>query len=111
MGLEPLKGFKSLETHHCVTGSMRHIYVYNDHPISEDMLLGLGGGVSFIYWHQKGAPPFMGGRGSPKPSLEEIAGQRTGVVIKPHTTASPRKAEQTLLAMLEAGEIGPNRKR
>jgi len=35
MKLKALKGFKSLETHHCVTGSMRHIYVYNDHPLNE----------------------------------------------------------------------------
>jgi hypothetical protein len=104
MALKPLEGFKSLETHHCVTGSMRHVYVYNDHLISEDMLLGLGAGVGFIYWHQKGTYPFMGGRGNPKPSIEEIAGQRTGVVIEPHTTSSVRKAKQTLLEMLEAGQ-------
>ena len=102
--MKPLAGFESLETHHCVTGSMRHVYVYNDHPISEEMLLGLGAGVSFIYWHQKGSYPFMGGRGSPKPSIEEIAGQRTGVVIELHTTSSARKARQTLLEMLDAGQ-------
>jgi hypothetical protein len=103
MTLEPLAGFKSLETHHCVTGSMRHVYVYNSHDISEDMLLGLGAGVSFIYWHQKGTVPFIGGRGTPKPSMEEIAGQRTGVRIEPHTTSSARKARKTLLEMLDAG--------
>ncbi len=103
MALKPLDGFQSLETHHCVTGSMRHVYVYNDHPISEDMLLGIGAGVSFSYWHFKGAPPFMGGRGMPKPSMEEIAGQRTGVDLQPHTTTSARKARKALLDMLDAG--------
>jgi hypothetical protein len=104
MTLKPLDGFRSLETHHCVTGSMRHVYVYNDHPVSEDMLLGIGAGVSFSYWHFKGAPPFMGGRGMPKPSMEEIAGQRTGVDIQPHTTTSARKARKTLLDMLDVGQ-------
>jgi hypothetical protein len=98
MTLKPLEGFKSLTTHHCVTGSMRHVYVYNGHDLSEDMLLGLGAGVSFMYWHAKG------GRGMPKPSMEEIAGQRTGVEVKTYTTASARKAEQTMLAMLDAGQ-------
>ena len=93
-----------METHHCVTGSLRHVYVYNDHDVSENMLLGIGAGVSFSYWHFKGQPPFMGGRGMPKPSMEEIVGQRTGVVIEPHTTTSPRKARKTLLEMLEAGQ-------
>jgi hypothetical protein len=104
MTLQALKGFESLETHHCVTGSMRHIYVYNDHHVSEDMLLGLGNGVSFIYWHQKGTYPFMGGRGNPKPSVEEIAARRTGVVVEARTTSSARRAEKTLLEALEAGQ-------
>jgi hypothetical protein len=104
MTLKPLDGFESQETHHCVTGSMRDIYVYNGHDISEDMLLGIGGGVSFTYWHQKGLMPFMGGRGAPKPSFEEVAGQRTGVVVEHHTTSSARKARQTLLEILDAGQ-------
>src|SRR5512145_3428507 len=62
MSLKPLEGFKPLMTQHCITGSMRHVYLYNDFPVSEELLLGLGAGVGFIYWHQKGAPPFMGGR-------------------------------------------------
>jgi len=100
MTLKPLAGFKSLETHHCVTGSMRHVYAYNDHPISEEILLGLGGGVGFIYWHQKGAPPFIGGRANARGEFEPLAGARSGVKIEPHTTSSARKAEQTLLEML-----------
>jgi hypothetical protein len=104
MTLRPLGGFKSLETHHCVSGSMRHIYVYNGHDISEDMLLGIGAGVSFMYWHQKGLMPFMGGRGTPKPSMEEVAGQRTGVGVEHHTTTSASKARQTLLELLDAGQ-------
>ena len=104
MALKPLIGFRSFETHHCVTGSMRHIYVYNDHDISEDMLLGIGAGVSFSYWHFKGQTPFMGGRGGFKPPMEEVTGQRTGVVVKTRTTTSARKARQTLLEMLDAGQ-------
>ena len=104
MTLKPLDGFQHSMTHHCVTGSLRHVYVYNDHDISEEMLLGIGAGVSFSYWHFKGQPPFMGGRGMPKPSMEEIAGQRTGVLIQPHTTTSARKARKTLLEMLDAGQ-------
>ena len=103
MTLKPVEGFQHSTTHHCVTGSMRHVYVHNDHDISEDMLLGIGAGVSFSYWHFKGQPPLLGGRGMPKLSLEEIAGQRTGVKIEPHTTTSARRARQTLLDMLDVG--------
>lgn len=108
MTLKALAGFKSLQTHHCITGSMRHVYAYHDHDISEDMLLGIGGGVGFIYWHMKGTPPLIGGRANfERPSeegLEKTAGRRTGVVVESHTTSSARKAERTLLEILDAGQ-------
>ena len=106
MGYTVLKGFKSLKTHHCVTGSMCHIYVYHNHPISEEMLLGLGGGVGFIYWHMKGTDPFIGGRGNGRPGqgFERCVGERTGVVVEKYTTASVRKAEESLMVLLAAEE-------
>jgi hypothetical protein len=108
MALQLLDGFRSLSTYHCVTGSMRHVYVHNGHDISEDMLLGIGNGVGFIYWHQKGAPPFVGGRANfERPGvegLERTTGRRTGVAIQSYTTSSERKAERALLEMLSAGQ-------
>jgi len=104
MALEPLAGFNHFTTHHCVTGSMRHVYVFNGHDLSEEMLLGIGGGVSFSYWHFKGQPPFMGGRGGFKPPLEEVTGQRTGVKIEAYRTSSVRKARKSLLEMLDVGQ-------
>lgn len=104
MTVQPLPGFKHFMTDHCVTGSMRHIYEFNGYAISEDLLLGLGEGVCFGYFHYKGQPPFIGGRGMPKPSMEELAAQRTGVKIAPHTTSSARKAKEALVALLTAGQ-------
>jgi hypothetical protein len=106
--LQPLKGFQPLRTHHCVTGSMRHVYEFHKYPISEDLLLGLGAGVGFVYWHMKGTAPFFGGRanvGRPgEEGLEKTTGKRTGVRIEPHRTVSARKAEAAVLDLLEAGE-------
>ncbi|MDJ0756438.1 MAG: BtrH N-terminal domain-containing protein [Ardenticatenaceae bacterium] len=103
MNIQPIPGFKHFYTHHCVSGAMAHIYHFNDHAVSEDMLLGLGEGVGFMYWHQKGTLPFMGGRAQPKPSMEELAAQRTGIKVVSRTTTSGRKAKQTLLEELAAG--------
>lgn len=108
MQIKPIPGFKSLITHHCETGSMRHIYEFNKFPISEEMLLGLGAGVGFIYWHMKGTYPFYGGRANferpGKVGLETFAGQRTGVNVNSISTKSRRKAEAALLDSLHLGE-------
>jgi hypothetical protein len=108
MALKPLPGFKSLITHHCSTGSMRHIYEFHGCPVSEALLLGLGAGIGFIYWHVKGTQPFYGGRanvGRPgEEGLAKTAGRRAGVRVESFQTGSARKAEKALLDMLEAGE-------
>ncbi|MBN1967269.1 MAG: BtrH N-terminal domain-containing protein, partial [Anaerolineae bacterium] len=105
MPLQPFPGFRHVETHHCITGSLRHIYLHNEHDLSEELLLGIGNGVGFVYWQQKGAQPFIGGRYMDrKRGYEVITGERTGVGVTMHTTSSARKAEQSLLARLERGE-------
>lgn len=104
MNVQPISGFENFYTHHCVSGSMAHVYRFNGHLISEEMLLGLGEGVGYIYWHQKGAAPFIGGRAQPKPSMEELAAQRTGVTAVSFATGSSSKARKALLDMLAAGQ-------
>lgn len=100
-------GFTHFTTHHCVTGSMRHIYEFNGLPISEEMLLGLGAGIGFVYWHTKGSPPFLGGRanvGRPgEEGLEKAAGRCTGVFVEVFRTESAIKAEKSLLDWLAKG--------
>ena len=106
--LQTLEGFQSFETQHCVTGSLRHIYEFHGYPISEEMLLGLGSGVGFLYWHQKGMDPFYGGRANferpGEEGLEKTVGRRTGVRVESHRTGSAARAEKELLGMLTAGE-------
>jgi len=106
--MQPLPGFKHFTTHHCVSGSLRHIYEFHGYPISEEMLLGLGAGVGFIYWHAKGTLPFLGGRANlERPGVEgfeKAIGRRTGVKVENFRTSSVAKAEKTLLDMLLAGE-------
>ena len=103
MALKMFDGFKHFETKHCITGAMRHIYAHANFDVSEDMLLGLGEGVGFIYWHPKGQTPFFGGRAKPKSGFEESAGRRTGVYISAHTPSSAQKSESALLDLLSAG--------
>ena len=107
MTLVPFDGFRAFPTLHCVTGSMRHIYQFRGQEVGEELLLGLGAGVGFIYWQQKGQPPFLGGRANmskpDKDGFEVIAGRRTGVEIAYRTTSSAKKARSELLADLTSG--------
>jgi Domain of unknown function (DUF4872)/Butirosin biosynthesis protein H, N-terminal len=106
--LKPLPGFAAYPTHHCVTGSLKHIYDYHGFAVSEDLLLGLGRGLGFVYFHFKGTDPFYGGRanlaGPSEEGLEKTAGRRTGVAVESHATASARTAQAALRELLEAGE-------
>jgi hypothetical protein len=108
MVLQPFPGFEAFPTHHCVTGSLRHVYEYHGYPISEDLLLGLGRGLGFVYFHIGEMDPFYGGRANVarpgEEGLEITAGRRTGVAVEAHTTGSARKAQEALRASLEAGE-------
>jgi len=108
MSIEPFPGFRSLITHHCVTGSMLHLFNFHGCAVSEDVLLGLGAGVGFVYWHQKGTDPFMGGRANVgragEEGLEKTASRRLGVTESSFYTTSIPKAERALLELLEAGQ-------
>ena len=106
--LRPFPGFATYPTHHCVTGSLKHIYDYHGYPVSEDLLLGLGRGLGFVYLHIKGTDPFYGGRANVarpgEEGLEKTAGRRTGVTAMSHATASTRGAQDALRELLQAGE-------
>lgn len=108
MTAPPLPNFTPLPTHHCITGSILNIYHYHHVPITEDMLLGLGAGLGFIYWHQKGAPPILGGRANMErpgeKGLEKTIGERTGVTVTSTFTTSARKAQSDLLNHLAAND-------
>ncbi|BBB48223.1 BtrH N-terminal domain-containing protein [Pelolinea submarina] len=104
-----IPGFEFLETKHCVTGSILHVFRFHRCLISEEMLFGLGDGIGFIYWQPKGDLPFMGGRANtarkdPQDCLEVLAAERCGVRAVRNITAGSRKAEKALLDHLNADE-------
>lgn len=99
----PFENCPALDGHHCQTNSLAKIFYYHGCPLSEAMLLGLGAGMGFIYWHQKGTSPFIGGRGNVKNFFKDL-GKRTGVRIEVKSTSSERKAEETLLEKLSKKE-------
>lgn len=101
--IEPFPNSPALDGCHCVTASLAKIFHHAGHPLSEEMLLGLGAGMGFIYWQMKmgaGVYVFVGGRSNVKNFYADL-GARTGVAIHQICTSSAKKAEAELLCQLE----------
>jgi hypothetical protein len=104
--IRPFDGCPALDGYHCQTNSLAKIFRFYGHPLSEDMLLGLGAGMGLMYWKTtigSETSVFIGGRGNNKDFFGDI-GRRTGVKIETAYTTSAAKAEAALLDRLRAGE-------
>jgi hypothetical protein len=100
--IAPFDNCPAMDGYHCQTSSLTKIFHYNKHPLSEDMIFGLGAGMGFIYWKMKMGSSdyvFIGGRGNNKEFFNDI-GKRTGVKIVAKSTSSVKKAETLLLEKL-----------
>lgn len=104
--ITPFENCPALDGYHCVTSSLRKMFCHAHHPLSEDMLLGLGAGMGFIYWQMnigQSKTVFVGGRGNTKNYFDDL-GKRTGVRIKEVSTSSAPKARASLLEKLARKE-------
>jgi hypothetical protein len=98
-GLEPFIG------RHCETTALKRVLDYHGLSLSEEMLLGLGGGIGFIYWYMKMMPaPFVGGRSGKGTDFVTNICRRIGAEVTIMETASSRKGYEELKAILGPGE-------
>ena len=100
--IRPFENCPCLDGYHCQTNSLAKIFHHSGHPLSEDILLGLGAGMGFIYWQMKigtSNSVFIGGRGNNKDFFNDLA-RRTGVKIAVRSTSSAARAENLLLERL-----------
>ena len=106
INIQPFAHCPALDGYHCQTNSLAKMYYYYSHPLSEDMIFGLGAGMGFIYWQMKMGEAryiFIGGRGNNKSFFNDL-GKRTGVQIRSTSTSSVKKAESFLLEKLARHE-------
>lgn len=101
--IKPFARCPARDGYHCVTNSLAKLYFYHGHPLTEEMLLGLGAGIGFIYWYPKGSSPFIGGRGNPKGFFDDI-GRRTGVDLTVSPGGSALKSASALRKSMEKKE-------
>lgn len=104
--LKPIPNFSALDGCHCISSSIARIFHWANLPVSEEMLLGLGAGLGFVYWRMKfggNESVFVGGRGNMKGFYEDLS-KRTGVAIREVRTSSAAKAEKELLLRLSENQ-------
>lgn len=96
--ISPFDHCPALDGYHCQTNSLAKILYFHHCPLSEEMILGLGAGMGFIYWQMKGMV-FIGGRGNVKNFYHDL-GKRVSVKLEVKSTSSAEKAEKILVKKL-----------
>jgi len=100
-----VEGLKPFIGKHCETTALKRVLDYHGLSLSEEMLLGLGGGIGFIYWYMKMMPcPFVGGRGAKSADFPGDICRRIGGGATAVETTSAKRGYEELKALLRAGE-------
>lgn len=100
-----VEGFRPFIGKHCETTALKRVLDYHGLSLSEEMLLGLGGGVGFVYWHMKGMPiPFVGGRSGKGTDFPTNICRRIGAGVTISETSSSKRGYEELKALLGAGK-------
>lgn len=87
---------------HCESTTLVNLLRQREVDLSESLIFGLAGGLSFIYWRTKQMPtPFVGGRIKPDTLSENLA-NALKLRLSVHETSSVKRAKEHLLAELES---------
>jgi hypothetical protein len=100
-----IEGFETLGGKHCWSASARSVLNFHGIKMTEEMVFGLSGGLSFIYWYGKGMPaPFVGGRyGKGNEPIADTFRRMGGTTIIKETSSSAT-ATKDLVDSLRRGE-------
>ncbi len=97
-------GFEHIGGKHCETTALRKVLRHGGCPWSEELLLGIGGGVGFIYWHTKSMPvPFIGTRAKGGKNFIAALCKRVGIEFNMLETSNEQRGHRALLTTLERG--------
>jgi len=100
-----LEGLRPFVGKHCETSALKRALEYHGLFLSEDMLLGLGGGIGFIYWYMKFMPiPFVGARYGKGVDFPSNICRRINAGLSVVETSSRQRGYDELKGLLRAGE-------
>ncbi|MFE9030733.1 BtrH N-terminal domain-containing protein [Streptomyces iakyrus] len=90
---------------HCESTTLVNLLRQREIDLSESLIFGLAGGLSFIYWRTKQMPtPFVGGRIKPDTLSDNLA-HALNLRLSVHETSSVNRAREHLLAELDSGTV------
>lgn len=87
---ELVKGFVPQGGVHCITASLRQVFAYYGHSLSEAMLFGMGAGLDFTYINLAAAP-MVSGR-SKVMEFEAVLARHLGIAIQVKQPAAYERA-------------------
>lgn len=97
--------FKPFSGEHCESTMLVNLLRQQGIDLSEEMVFGLGMGLSYIHWQASGMPyPFIGGRVKPDVLAENLTAV-LGVEFDERETGSPARARDNALEALEDGKL------
>ncbi|MFE2061718.1 BtrH N-terminal domain-containing protein [Streptomyces sp. NPDC059467] len=90
---------------HCESTTLVNLLRQQEIDLSESLVFGIAGGLSFIYWRTKQMPtPFVGGRIKPDTLSTNLA-DALNLRLSVHETSSVKRAREQLLEELESGTV------
>ncbi|NHZ92753.1 DUF4872 domain-containing protein [Massilia sp. CCM 8733] len=97
--------FKPFSGVHCESTMLVNLLGQQGVALSEDMVFGLGMGLSYIHWQSSGMPyPFIGGRVKPDLLAENLSAV-LGVKFDVRESSSDSRAMNNALGALEEGKL------
>ncbi len=96
-----VKNFLPSSGSHCVSNSIKQVFHFYGHSISEEMIFGLASGLNFFYSEFKNIPyPVIGGR-TKIGDFEENLACNLGISIETYATSSTMKAYNEMKQLID----------
>lgn len=91
--------FKISGGKHCITTALKQVFEYYNYPLTEEMIFGIGSGLSFVYINLDKSP-MVSGRTKPF-EFEKKLGERLNIEIKCKSSSKYKTAFDKTLKLLD----------
>lgn len=95
-----VNNFTTSGGYHCITNSLKQIFNYYNHPMTEEMLFGIASGLSFTYLNLSSGP-FISGR-TKVFEFEEKLARRLNISIKCKQSTSFERTTQKIKKLVSS---------